>query len=127
MLAQEMTETTGIKKCHACGAELLERDKFCRRCGVSQGVPTSTLTGVTDGTGGEPRSLPDNEAICLSYSSKLVNVVSQDLSARTSSLRANRMEMRLVSMLIAVPLWLMIVLLSPLDAYVAAKAIAKQA
>ena len=127
MLAQEMAETTGIKKCHACGAELLERDKFCRRCGVSQGVPTSTLTGVTEGTGGEPRSLPDNEAICLSYSSKLVNVVSQDLSARTSSLRANRMEMRLVSMLIAVPLWLMIVLLSPLDAYVAAKAIAKQA
>jgi uncharacterized membrane protein YvbJ len=48
MLAQEMTETTGIKKCHACGAELLERDKFCRRCGVSQGVPTSTLSGVTD-------------------------------------------------------------------------------
>jgi hypothetical protein len=35
--------------------------------------------------------------------------------------------MRLVSMLIAVPLWLMIVLLSPLDAYAAAKAIAKQA
>jgi hypothetical protein len=127
MLAQEMTETTGIKECHACGAELLERDKFCRRCGVSQGVPTSTLTGVTDGTGGEPRSLPDNVTICRSYSSRLVNVVSQDLSARTSSLHANRMAMRLVSMLIAVPLWLMIVLLSPLDAYVAAKAVAKQA
>jgi hypothetical protein len=37
------------------------------------------------------------------------------------------MAMRVVSMLIAVPLWLMIVLLSPLDAYVAAKAVAKQA
>ena len=35
--------------------------------------------------------------------------------------------MWLVSILIAVPLWLMIVLLAPLDAYVAAKAIAKQA
>ena len=127
MLAQEIAETTGIKECHACGAELLERDKFCRRCGVSQGVPTSTLTGVTDGTGGEPRSLPDDGTLCRSYSGRLVNVVSQDLSARTSSLRANRKAMRLVSMLIAVPLWLMIVLLSPLDAYAAAKAIAKQA
>lgn len=107
MLAQEMTETTGIKECHACGVELLERDKFCRRCGVSQGVPTSTLTGVTDGTGGEPRSLSNDGTL--------------------SSLRANRRAMRLVSMLIAVPLWLMIVLLSPLDAYAAAKAIAKQA
>jgi hypothetical protein len=127
MLAQEMTETTGIKKCHACGAELLERDKFCRRRLVSQGVPTSTLSGVTDGTGGETRSLPDDGTLCRSYSGRLINVVSQDLSARTSSLRANRRAMRLVSMLIAVPLWLMIVLLSSLDAYAAAKAIAKQA
>jgi ribosomal protein L40E len=127
MLAQEMAETTGIKECHACGAKLLERDKFCRRCGISQGVPTSTLTGVTDGTGGEPRSLPDSGTLCRSYSSRLVKVVSQDLSARTSPLRANRMAMRLVSMLIAVPLWLMIVLLAPLDAYVAAKTITKQA
>jgi ribosomal protein L40E len=127
MLAQEMAETTGIKQCHDCGAELLERDKFCRRCGVSQGVPTSTLTGVTAGTEGEPGSLSDDGTLCRSYSSRLVNVVSRDLSTRTSSLRANRKAMRLVSMLIAVPLWLMIVLLSPLDAYVAAKAIAKQA
>ena len=127
MLAQEMTETTGIKKCHACDAEILERDKFCRRCGVSQGVPTSTLSGVTDGTGGEPRSLSNDGTLSRSYSGRLVNVVSRDLSARTSSLRANHMAMRLVSMLIAVPLWLMIVLLSPLDAYVAAKASAKQA
>lgn len=94
MLAQEMTETTGIKQCHACGAELLERDKFCRRRLVGQGVPTSTLTGVIDGTGGEPGSLPDNGTLCRSYSSRLVNVVSQDLSARTSSLRANRTAMR---------------------------------
>lgn len=56
MLAQEMTETTGIKQCHACGAELLERDKFCRRRLVGQGVPTSTLTGVIDGTGDEAGS-----------------------------------------------------------------------
>jgi hypothetical protein len=34
MLAQEMTETTVIKECHACDAEILERDKFCRRCGL---------------------------------------------------------------------------------------------
>lgn len=127
MLAQEMAETTSIKECHACGAGLLERDKFCRRCGVSQGVPTSTLTGVTDEAGGEPRSLSNDGTLCRSYSSRLVNVVSRDLSTRTSSLRANRRAMRLVSMLIAVPLWLMIVLLSPLDAYAAAKAVAKQA
>jgi hypothetical protein len=43
MLAQEIAETTGIKQCHACGAELLERDKFCRQRLVGQGVPTSTF------------------------------------------------------------------------------------
>jgi hypothetical protein len=37
MLAQEMAETTGIKQCHGCGAELLERDKFCRRLRRGEG------------------------------------------------------------------------------------------
>jgi hypothetical protein len=47
--------------------------------------------------------------------------------AKNPGFIANRRATRLVSILIAVPLWLMIVLLSPLDAYAAAKAIAKQA
>ncbi len=64
---------------------------------------------------------------CPKRRKRTVEINSQDLSARTSSLRANRVAMRLVSMLIAVPLWLMIVLLSPLDTYVAAKSIAKRA
>jgi hypothetical protein len=52
--------------------------------------------------------------------------VTKELSEKTSSLRANRLAMLLISMLVAAPLWLMIVLLSPLDAYVAAKNLAER-
>jgi hypothetical protein len=52
--------------------------------------------------------------------------VAQKLSEETSSLREHRWMMLLVGMIVAVPLWLMIVLLSPLDAYVAAKDLSRQ-
>jgi hypothetical protein len=61
-----------------------------------------------------------------SFSGVLVNLVTEGVSARGLSLPGNRWVMRLASALVAVPLWLMIVLLSPLDAYVAARAIARR-
>jgi hypothetical protein len=41
-------------------------------------------------------------------------------------LSANRWSKRLASALVAIPLWFMILMLSPLDAYVAARAITKR-
>jgi hypothetical protein len=81
---------------------------------------------MADRTGCETRPLSASGSPRKSYSGPLVNSVTRKLSEQTASLRANRWVMLLISALVAAPLWLMIVLLSPLDAYVAAKDLAKQ-
>jgi hypothetical protein len=128
MFTPEMTETVGLTQCHTCRAELLESDKFCRRCGLNQSLSTAPLT-VVDGHGDgfeyETRPLRGGASRGGSFSGTLVNFVTQSVSERTSGCGANRWTMRLVGALVMAPLWVMIVLLAPLDAYVAAKAIAK--
>src|SRR5262245_55137273 len=137
MFGQDTAETTGLKQCKVCGAEQLERDKFCRRCGVSQshradplicttGSIAGDVVGRANRPGSETMPLSGSGTLRRSYSGRLVGIVTQELSEQTSSLRANRWAMFLISLLVAAPLWLMIVLLSPLDAYVAAKELARQ-
>jgi len=137
MFAPETAETTDFKHCQACGAVQNERDKFCRRCGVSQSRRVESMNCITGNVAGdvaeradrfgcETRPLSTGAALRRSYSGRLVGIVTQEVSEQTTSLRANRWAMLLISMLVAAPLWLMIVLLSPLDAYVAAKDLAKQ-
>jgi ribosomal protein L40E len=43
MFISEMKEPVGLKQCHRCRAELLRRDRYCRRCGISQSVTTAPL------------------------------------------------------------------------------------
>jgi ribosomal protein L40E len=145
MFEQERAETTDLTLCRVCGAEQPDRDKFCRRCGVSQnrtgdqlvsirrGVSHSVSPSISydviasaDRSGCDTGALSGSGTLRRSYSGPLVGIVSQKLSEETSSFRANRWVMLLISMMVAVPLWLMIVLLSPLDAYVAAKDLARQ-
>lgn len=135
MFAPETAETTGFKQCRSCGAEQINRDKFCRRCGASQGRRgelSSCMTGSNVvavepiWSSCETARLSEAESRRRSYSGPLVNIVTQQLLEQTSSLRANRLAMLLISLLVAAPLWLMILLLSPLDAYVAAKELTKQ-
>jgi ribosomal protein L40E len=133
MFTSETAETTGFKLCQACGAAQNERDKFCRRCGVSQSLRVEPLNCITGGVAGridrsgcETGPQSGSGTLRRSYSGPLVDNVTKKLSEQTSALRANCWAMLLISMLVAAPLWLMIVLLSPLDAYVAAKDLAKQ-
>jgi hypothetical protein len=136
MFAPETAETTGFKQCQVCGAAQIARDKFCRRCGARQsrcdeplqcvtGAAASDIVWRADRSGCETVPLSGSGTLRRSYSGRLVGIVTHELSEQTSSLRANRSAMLLISMLVAAPLWLIIVLLSPLDAYVAAKDLAK--
>lgn len=133
MCAPEMEETRGFSHCHGCGAAQIDRDRFCRRCGVSQsrGVELSNYN-IDSGAiaAGAPSyataPLSGRAASRRSYSGPLINVVTRQLSEQASPFRANRLAMLLIIILVAAPLWLLIVLLSPLDAYVAAKDLAKQ-
>jgi hypothetical protein len=126
MLAHQIIPTVGLKQCQSCGAKLLDRDKFCRRCGVEASDPSTVVSRRADSSDLKAGEVGGTGTLRRSYSGSLVGIVTQELSERTSSLHANRWAMHLVSALVALPLWLMIVLLSPLDAYVAAKAIARQ-
>lgn len=129
MYAPDTIETIGLNQCHVCSSELLDRDKFCRRCGASQSShidQTVDITGRAALSDLETRPSSGGGPLRRSYSDPLIRIVTRELSQRTSPFRANRWAIRLVSALVAVPLWLMIVLLSPLDAVVAAKAVARQ-
>jgi hypothetical protein len=133
MCAPEIEETRDLNHCQGCGAAQIDGDKFCRRCGVGQGRGVELSNYNADSgaiAAGAPvyatAPLSCGAAPRRSYSGPLINIVTQQLSEQTSSFRANRLAMLLISILVAAPLWLMIVLLSPLDAYVAAKDLAKQ-
>src|SRR5262245_2503022 len=136
MYALEITETIGLNQCLICGAEQIDCDKFCRRCGARQSRTIDRSTNITSGvttgctdrskfSGYNTRPFPVHRSQRLSCSDQLVSIMTQELSERTSSIRANRWVMHLISVLVTAPIWLMIVLLSPLDAYLAAKNIAK--
>ncbi len=129
MRATENEETVGLTQCHLCGAEPLERDRFCRQCGASRRLNIVSATGPTADPAQparDTRPFPGAKHYD-SFSGALVKLVTESVSERASSLAASpgasRWTMRLAGALVAVPIWLMIVLLSPLDAYVAARAI----
>ena len=62
---------------------------------------------------------------CRRFSGSRMKSLVEVVSVRTSRIN-NRFAKLVVSILAAVPLWLMIVLLSPFDAYVTAKSIANE-
>jgi ribosomal protein L40E len=127
MFAPQGNETVAMKQCHSCGAELIERDKFCRRCGISQRLRNDSSHELQPKAECATKRFSEDVAIHQSFSGSLVTAVTTGLAQRTTALQTNRWTMRLVGALVAVPLWLMIVLLSPLEAVVAAKAIADRA
>lgn len=119
----EFTETIGLKRCCACTAELRDHDKFCRRCGVRQQQGYVTSTDLAHPAEGETR-LVSRRTEHVTYSGQLIRIIADSMSAQTSARGARRGLKRVICSLIAIPIWLLIVMLSPLDAYVAAKAAA---
>jgi predicted amidophosphoribosyltransferase len=121
----EQKETHGLSLCQACAAHMRERDKFCRHCGTRQ------TEHVSDLVYGEVK-LPStyvtsrlSRPVYYNFSGLLMNNIATCAAISKSRIN-NRMAKCAISALIALPLWLTIVLLSPLDAYSMAKAIANQ-
>jgi len=125
MINAQTKETVAIKQCPTCAGELLARDRFCRHCGVNQNDRYVTAALTSDLPGCETRPLGDDKATYQSLSGTLVNIVAQGLSAKSLSHRAGRGSTRLVAVIATVPIWLLIVLLSPVEAYAAARTITK--
>src|SRR5262245_52528925 len=128
MFAPKTTESTGFKQCQLCGAELLERDKFCRRCGIDQsgnGITTPLTTELAN-YNYETRPLRQIENISPGFSGTLVKILAQSILSQTSLCQASRFVTRSIAVLVTIPIWLMIVFLSPLEAYAAARTITRQ-
>ena len=124
MLAAHEKETAPLKQCEGCQAELLARDKFCRRCGLRQAASYATSTNLTNLAQYETKALSGGTESFQSYSGQLIKLVAKSLSERETTEGSSRALRRLVCTLITIPIWMLIVMLSPLDAVAAAKAAA---
>ena len=145
---QELDQRNETRICYACAVELKELDRFCRNCGADQAtgtggpsnelrlvnqVPASSNSSPVLVPGPGPVPLETTEALEIrqtgdtSYrtvSGPLVDAVTAQSATRVSGRLHNQAVRHVLSALIAIPIWLIIVVLSPVDAYLAAKEIA---
>jgi hypothetical protein len=137
----QQAETVAVRACGACGAGLLESDKFCRWCGVSQHGPavveSAKATSATDygtcvsrftTTALDQSSLEQavaNVGRYHSVSGPLVSALIESLTGNCAAHPRGGFAKRALLALVSLPIWMLIVLLSPFDAYLAAKAISK--
>ena len=89
-------------------------------------VALDMLTGAATGHGQETTVLRAEEEISQSLSRVALNTLKQNVAMKTGSLRLNRFGVLVIAVLISIPMWLLIILLSPLHAFMAAKAASSQ-
>jgi hypothetical protein len=131
------SETIAIMGCRACGVGIPQSDRFCRLCGAGH---TDSLSATLSNQE-RPVKLASSDSLECSrppadcatmamptragygpLSGPLVTAVADGLSANLALRFLDRRVKRILLVLISVPIWLMIVLLSPLDTYAAVKA-----
>ncbi len=118
----EQKPTVDLRLCRVCLAELRDHDKFCRHCGARQTGVIAPPANTAPSAYATSRLQADT---FNSMSASLLNAIAAGAQAGTARLDSPCVR-RAVSILIAIPLWMMIMLLSPIDAYATAKAIAGQ-
>ena len=131
MYESNQTTTLAIKPCRSCGAGLVEENKFCRSCGAPQSyvMPAYPPASVSV-ENAEPQTSRQYATTRVSQlklyhpvSGPLVNAVAAGVPTRISDSRRGSVSKRMLLALMAIPIWVMIILLSPLDAYASAKII----
>ena len=122
----QLAATMPVKACNACGGGLLEKDKFCRWCGSPQ---THSLRQPSLSLSPYTTSALNQSAIASRPYGRVSGPLVKALVAGVAGGRAGepggRVVRTVVQALVSIPIWLMIVLLSPIDAYVAAKSISR--
>lgn len=126
-MTNTLKETTGFKLCRTCRNEGNEFDRFCRRCGARQSEPLAEHTIALAATRGfdapsQYATAPLNATGAYhTISRPLVQSVTTRLRSGSTAQLKSRWGKGVLLALISVPIWLMIILLSPLDAYAAAR------
>jgi len=128
-------ETVDLRLCYACEAELRESDRFCRRCGVRQSghiAPEITKDDLSDSltvfaaglqTPSHATSSLSQEILHRPVSGPLAKAVAAGASSGPLAFFYSPLAQKMIMALITFPIWLIIVLLSPLDAYATAKSV----
>lgn len=116
-------ETVGLKQCYDCGYELLERDRYCRRCGIWQrgNIGASDIAAQPTLRFASHGRAPSASRY-RSFSGPLINAVTDGIAISATTRLNSRVAKGVVCALISLPIWLLIVLLSPLDAWIATRA-----
>lgn len=130
--------TASIKHCQLCQIVIRETDKFCRHCGVKQDAIVVREAASTAGfvvredlsdsyaTNTLTITAPEEVVLPRPVSGPLLEAVIKGLSASASAIGYSKFTKQFVLILMSIPVWLMIVFLSPLDAWLATKSITKQ-
>jgi hypothetical protein len=122
---EQQARTVSLKACSACSSGLLERDKFCRWCGARQPVREAADECLASVSATVALSTGPRAEVYHRVSAPLVNAVVTGALAGPAIENQSRALKRVILALISVPIWLIIVLLSPLDAYAAVKSLAR--
>ena len=126
----EQTTTLSIKPCVACKASLPEDSKFCRWCGARLFVDPDQTERLNSGAI-VPTDCYRTTALATPnlyhpVSGPLMNALVANVPARGLQPSAAGLTKRMLLALMAVPIWVMIILLSPIDAYASAKIIGQR-
>lgn len=129
MYEQDEPTTLAVKPCGSCGAGIIEASRFCRSCGARQ---TSSLPLHAPNTiaAFEREPLRNYETTSLAkqnlyhpVSGPLVRAVAAGVPTNGPRSITGSFSRRMLLALMAIPIWVMIILLSPIDAYASAKII----
>lgn len=129
IINEQDARTVAIKVCTACSGQLLESDRFCRWCGEVQTDAASGASGAVNVSTSHPLAVARYTTSLLvekrsnlyhRVSGPLVNAVVAGVTSGELQDQSRWMRRAMLA-LISLPIWLMIVLLSPLDAYAAAR------
>lgn len=127
--------TVAIRPCGACGAGLFDGINFCRLCGARQLILSGSIStkGQLPGEAGPQASRDDLSTTRVSrpilyhpISGPLVRAVASGVPAAMSQSPAREFPKRMLLALMTIPIWVMIILLSPIDAYTSAKIIGQR-
>jgi hypothetical protein len=125
MYESDETTTVAIKHCRSCGAGLLDDSRFCRSCGIAQSdsSPLQYGTNVRDESFQYTTNPLSRKELYHPVSGPLVSAVVAGVPTSAHPSPSGPLSKRILLALMALPIWVMIILLSPLDAYQSAKII----
>ncbi len=126
----EPTTTLAIRLCSACGAGLTGESKFCRWCGARLTVDPDQTERLTFDPIATTAGYQTTPLVPLNryhpVSGPLVKALAAGVPTRTSRSATGGLTKRMLLALMTIPIWVMIILLSPIDAYASAKIIGQR-